>query len=290
MDNKETIFQKSAVICNINIPCWTGVKKLPEMDAKFKRDHGIDADGEISTTYVKLMGSSHDLIKEIKSKGKEARRVHERFIVCRLGARGDNVVNFLTLGKIHKALEPYRDDVMGRVEDFCNSYEQLKQDALAELNGVVPEDFFPSVEEVRSKFGFELDIRSIPTSNILDNKLGNKEAEEEIRTSTAKALEKTMNESIKNVFDRFITQIENINTQSKGKKGIADTSLDNFANFLSILPELNIFKDKAIDKAYEDAKQLLKYDAEQTKDQSVKDELADKSQSILDDLNQFYGG
>ena len=293
MDNQETILQQNAIICNLNIPCWTGRIKLPEMDSKFKRDHGIDTHVELSSTFVKLLGSGTNLLDELRSISKKARAVHQKFVICTMGSNAqysDKLISVHAMGKVTRALEDLKADWDGRLADFLNSYEQLRSDAIVEYQGVLSADHFLTVEQVALKFGWSMDIRPLPNSNAFDNKLGSREAEEEIKKSTINSFKETHNKGLEKLFTKTKEFIQNINNQSKGIKGIADSTLDNFAEFLSILPDLNIFGDKTIAKAYEDAKQLLKYDASATTDQSVKDELADKSQSILDDLNQFYGG
>ena len=176
------------------------------------------------------------------------------------------------------------------MQDFANDYEQITKDAIAFYNGAIPDYAFPSVDDVVARFTWKVTRKPLPDSNAVDGMLGSRDLEEMIKEEVRQEQQQTFNKAIKGLHDQMTSMIKNIHNQASGKKAINENTLDNLARLLTRFPSLNISGCPKLAKAYEDAKQLLKYDASATADQVVKDDLTSKSEKIINDLSKFYGG
>jgi len=259
--NVETNIQKALVI--VNFSCergGSGTKLDVGHSKKYEEENGIKKgkDGKaVSRTYIDIYGDAQETFKQPTN---------------------------------HQEMESYRQEFENAVSEILDRFQEMKDNAIVKYNGKLDESDFPTVEYLMEKFSWRIERKPLPDANAFDNALGSKELEDQIRDEVKETLTKTFNSAIQNVIERFIEHITKINKQLNGDDAVADATLTNFAEFMEILPDLNVSGCPKIEKAYEDAKYLFKYDATATKDQSVKDELSSKSESILNDLTAIYGG
>jgi len=284
----ETNIQKTTYVCNFNNTNYNPRFLAHGMDAEFKKKHNIDTDQKMSRTYIDAFGSSQDMLKAIISISKRARAVHKSFVVCSVGSStqyADDLIPVTLMANHSKAMEELRQEYFGRVTDFLDNYVQLKDNAIAEFNGAVDGFYYPSLEEVQNKFSWSFKKNALPDANAFDQKLGNLELEQEMRDDVSSKYKELISIAVLNVVDRLKIDIQKIKSQASGDKAVNEATLNNFASFLTMLPDLNISGCPKIAKAYEDAKQLLKHSPSATADQSIKDVLIEKTTSILNDLD-----
>ena len=293
MDNQSNL-QKLVFTCNFTATLPRFTMQDTSMDFEFKKKYGIDDKQAetVSRTWVDQLGDNQYRLKEIMSLTKKARACHKSYVVCSVGNAqyGDDLIPNALMGKHAEDMEGWQNEYVQLVEDFLNDYEQISNDAVAFYNGAIAQDAFPSVDEVRSRFTWKITRKPLPDSNSVDGMLGSRELEEQIKEEVREEQQQTFNKAVNGLHDQIKSMIKNIHNQASGKKAINESTLDNLARLLDRFPSLNISGCPKLAKAYEDAKQLLKYDATETGDQAVKDELTGQSQKIINDLSKFYGG
>ena len=288
----ETNIQKALVI--VNFSCergGSGTKLDADHSAIYESENGIEKSKNgkaVSRTYIDIYGDAQETFKKPTKIYQRAWARHQLYTIAKSGK--DSLIAVKTMDKHHLEMESFRQEFEDAVSEIIERFQEMKDNAIAKYNGKLDESDFPTVEHLMEKFSWRIERKPLPDSNAFDNALGSKELEEQIRNEVKETLTKTFNTAIQNVTERFIEHVTNIHKQLNGENAVADATLTNFAEFMEILPDMNVSGCPKIAKAYEDAKYLFKYDATATKDQSVKDELSSKSESILNDLTAIYGG
>lgn len=287
----ETNIQKALVIVNFSCQRGGTATKLDHGHTnKYQNDYRIEnkTGKAVSRTYIDLYGDAQDTFKRPEQIYKRAWARHQFYTIAKSG--NDSLLAVKTMDKHHLEMEGFKQEFINAVEDIKDNFQTMKDNAIAKYNGKLLDADFPSVEELMDKFSWNMDRKTLPDANALDDALGSKELEQEIRDEVTKNLTDTYNSAIKNTITRLGDFVKNILNQASGTKAISEQTLDNFAQFMQMLPDLNISGCSKIQKAYDDCTKLFKYDPSATSDQSVKDELIEQSKSILSDLDAIgYG-
>ena len=288
----ETNIQKALVIVNFSCERGGSATKLDFAHAsKYEKEYNIKNDGNkaVSRTYIDLYGDAQETFKQPEKIYKQAWAVHQKYTIAKSG--NDTLLAVKTLTKHNAEMETFKQEFIDAVQTIKDRFIEMRDNSIAKYNGKLDINCFPlDVEEVANKFSWNLTRKTLPDVNALDDALDSKELEQEIRDDVSKQLTETYNSAIQNVITRLGDFVKNILNQANGGKAIGETTLTNFAEFMKMLPDLNISGCPKIQKAYENSIQLLQYDASATADQSVKDDLIEKSKSILNDLDAIgYG-
>ena len=287
--NKQTMLQQSAIVCNFRAKYGGSGHFFDKAhNAKWCKANGISTENSEKlsrTTFSKFGITGQKMFDAIQSHYKHALSVHNSFLLCKMGDAqyGDGIMSNESLIPHAERMNELETTFIELVTNFLNAYEQIKNDAIFLYGNKVTSSMYPSVDEMKAKFAWNVERTPLPESNSVSNL--SSEWEQEIVESTERRLNEVFDSAVSNLVKKLKGFVANINTQTKTNGGISAITLDNFGAFIETVPQLNISKCPKISKICEDAINLFKYAPESTNDDAIKQELEDKSQSILNDLD-----
>lgn len=286
--NKQTMLQQTTIICNFRAKYGGSGHFFDKAhNAKWCKANGISVENSEKlsrTTFAKFGVTGQAMFDAIQSHYKKALATHNSFLLCKMGDAqyGDGIMAKESLIPHAERMEEMETKFIELVTNFLNAYEQIKKDAIFLYGNKVSESMYPSVDEMRGKFAWNIERSSLPETNSVSNL--SSEWEQEIINSTEKRLTEVFDSAVNNLVSKLKECVSNINKQTKTRGGINADTFNNFASLLESVPQLNISKCPKIAKVCEDAINLFKYAPESTNDDAVKQDLEDKSQTILNDL------
>lgn len=175
------------------------------------------------------------------------------------------------------------------VEDFLAEYPNLKDKARKELNGLYVESEYPSVEELESKFGFE--IIKFPVPDVSDFRANVSEEEAKaIKEQIEKELERASVKAMNDLWHRLHTAVKNMAESLKVEdKRFHDTLVQNVRDVASLLPKMNVLNDPMLNLAGEAVlKHLTKTEPEELrKDKGARSEVAKKADELAAKIAGF---
>ena len=291
--NAQTNIQKSLIICNFECQRGgSGTKLDIGHDTNYANTHNIKKKNgsAVSRTYIDLYGDAQEIFKQpTKIYQKAWHRHHNLYVIAKSG--NDSLIPVTLMTKHNEEFEMYKADFIDAVKEVETRFTEMRDNAIVKYNGRLTEEDYPTLEELISKFSWNVKRSTLADANALDNALGSQELEKEIRDEVLENQQKLFNNAVENVVKRFEEHLKNILKQTDNSVGVAETTITNFSVFLKLLPDLNISGCPKIEKACEDAKKLIAMSSNNSaSDQLVKEDIAKQSQSILTDLTAIYGG
>ncbi len=139
------------------------------------------------------------------------------------------------------------------VDQFLIDYPQLVQQAQSNMGSLFNADDYPSVDEVRSKFGFKVVFSPVPESGDFRLDLPSQELAE-MRADYDEAYNSRLNEAMGAAWAKLhdmLTGMSNKLTESDAdtKKRWHDTFLSNGFDLCSLLTHLNVANDPKLEAA-----------------------------------------
>jgi len=187
------------------------------------------------------------------------------------------------------------------VETFLAAYPSLVSNARALLNGMFRESDYPTVEALRSKFGFSIEFTPVPSQGDFRLDLPADQLTE-IERSTQSRVEQATNDAMQDAWDRLQASVEKIrerltglDTEGKRKgqpKVFRDSLIDNAANLADVLTRLNVTNDPNLEAMRARvANELADLDPKTLREQpKARAKAAKSATDILDAMKGLYGG
>jgi len=197
----------------------------------------------------------------------------------------------------------YRDQIQGLIDEltpmfreFIQRYPDLVRDAATLLNGLYDSREYPTVDQLTRKFYARIKVKPIPDSGDFRVNLGAHEVdairqqiEADAQSAVADAMKLT-GQRIRETIGHLSTKLRAYSVTDKGVTGIfRDSLVTNVRELIDALPGLNISGDAGFARLVDQMKaELTGYDADTLRTQdSVRVDVADKADSILDRLSQY---
>ena len=263
----------------------------------------IFKDKELSQELAKIKGEEEKTLSaSVNIFGKQSKPLEN---IISIGKKARIVMSANAVWEHEKSLRHYQDIFKAEVNSFLANLDKLKADAVAESKGVVSlarfaEKGFGSVEEVAERFVFRIQYLPIPERNPFD-------AEEGLDIKGTGQRE--LSEALKKQNDQINSQLDTLQTDMKSAKyeRLADLlgkfnkgcngdgqikigTYKNLEEYLVMHKAMNIDNDENYTNLIKSIVDVIKpYSHEATKDDVVRDELANKTKPILDQLAVGYG-
>ena len=276
----------SAVLARLNISVWTANK----LD-KVATDNVIATNGateRAAQVHKNLMAGTH-LRKDIADYAAECRLWHNTWTLS-WEDRGSRLLP-TSLFMDYKAQANVRQATFNAmVTKFCDNYDGHVQIARNYLGGLFDPSDYPTVDEVRSKFGFHLVFNPVPESGHFLLDIPAQELEETKR-SCEQEIESRLNTAMRGAWDKLHSMLLGMSdklTESDAdtKRRWHDSFVTNARDLCRMLSHLNITKDPELERARRALEQvMLGADIEVIKEsEAVRQSMKSKVDSIL---NQF---
>jgi hypothetical protein len=276
----------SSMLVELNISCWTAAKIDKRVTRKAAEDNNaIDSAGK----YEKNLMAGSSLRKELADYAAACRLRHNQLTMpwCDRGPRLLPTSMFFDYKQEFGGRQTYFEDKIAR---FVREYPVLQTQAQQALGAMFNPEDYPSVEEVRSKFGFRLVFTPVPESGDFRLDLPKQELEDMRRQYDA-AFDSRLADAMREPWDKLHKTISAM-TDKLVKVEAApdgtvtrwhDTFIGNAAELCKMLTHLNLTKDPKLEQARRDLeKAIAGVDIDDVKeDAGVRTDLKDKLNTML---------
>jgi hypothetical protein len=276
----------SSMLVEMNISCWTGQRIDKTVTRQVTDDNSATTD---AGQFRKNLMAGTSLRKELADYAASCRLRHNQ-LTMPWSDRGPRLLPtslFFDYKSEMNGRQQYFDD---KVTQFVKDYPRLLAEAPKHLGALHNPDDYPSVEEVRSKFGFRLVFTPVPESGDFRLDLPKQELED-MRRQYDTAFDSRLAEAMREPWDRLHTTIsamtDKLSKVEAAPEGAVtrwhDTFIGNAAELCKMLTHLNLTKDPSLEQARRDLeKAIAGVDIDSVKeDPGVRTDLKDKLSGIL---------
>ena len=247
----------AAMLVELNISVWTANKIDKDASRKVADDNHATADA--GHFRKNLMAGSH-LRKQIADYAAGCRLWHNTRTMP-WADRGPRLLPtslFFDYKTEANARQAYFTDLVSRFETEYPSLQRTAQNYLGSLYD--PSDY-PSVEEMRTKFGFRLVFSPVPDGDDFRIDLPKQELEQMREQYEAQADERValaMKEQWSKLHDMVSRMSEKlVEPEGEDKRRWHDTFISNAQEMCTMLTHLNITKDRTLEAARRDLERAI---------------------------------
>ena len=292
-----TNIQKSAVLVRLNISQWGGEKiDKAVSDEVATNKNAKDGAGR----YVKklIVGSQ---LKEISTLVGKARNVNKAQTLKYL--EGRDLLPVTNFDGHSEIIGNYKSVFDGLVDEFLSDYEKHRDAQQLRLGDMFNQYDYPTVDELRDKFNFTISYEPLADGNQFDKMFGSEELEKQLIEQAEADMQSKIDEAMRDLWGRLIKRVKDFNHKmnkfepavkgvSRQVEGFKGSLVENIREICDVLPRLNVTGDADLAKFASTVQaELSHYDVEDLKqDDVLRKQAADKSQAILDQMMDVYGG
>ena len=298
MDNTVKNLYDTAVNVSVKMTGYSGRKHDKDIDKQIQSLNQNDAEYITATKCL----IAKEALKTIKQKQTEVRDYFQKMTSPWLHS-GVNIMSVKNVidfeNKVNNELFPAIETA---VNDFCNNYPALVNDARSRLNGAYKASDYPDIDTIRSKFQNVLvieplnreetvkDFRASLPAHVVEN------MQKQIEQQNLKASQAVTEKNFKRVYEvlsRYVESLNDINVKQaigeKSKKQIKGM-ISGAYELVALLPELNLFKNPELDTLkIEIEKKLLPFTEEDLKTDEVKrGKVKQDAEQILNDFKGYF--
>lgn len=274
-----------AVLVSLNISQWSGSKSGRKEAAELAAMKNASPEDVRCTKRL----FDKELLADIGSIASKARSDHKRLTL----PWGEDRTRILSM-KLHfehlTLMAGYQQDFHAAVDVFLNSYEAKKIEALASRGTLVTEEEYPSLDALRNKFSFNMEMNPVP--QVTDFRV---DISEEEQAAFAKNVEAKTAEANREIWTRLYDVVEAMATSLEEyrvtpdgvEKPFRDSLVENVLNMAKALPELNITADEDMDRMSESIrKRLCSIQAQHLRDYpSLRTTTAAAAREVLSEIH-----
>jgi hypothetical protein len=239
----------SAMLVEMNISVWTGQRVDRKATIKVTDEARASADAGL---FRKNLMAGTTLRKEIADYAALCRTWHNGRTLpwSDKGARLLPTSMFFDYKQEANARRSYFDS---KVTQFIEQYPTLVQAAERSLGDLFNPADYPSIDEVRSKFGFRLVFSPVAESGDFRIDVGNSELAE-LRAQYESAYESRVQEAMQTAWDKLhdvLTTMSEKLTEPEGEKPklFHGTFVSNITDMCQLLTHLNVTNDPKLEMA-----------------------------------------
>ena len=234
----------SAMLVELNISCWTGVKQDKGVSAEIAAAHGAESDAV--TSHKKLLGNCQELVR-VKQLTGECRNTHTKFTV----PWADSGLRLLPTAQMFKYQEIMTDLEQRRsaaVQAFLDQYDWAITKAQAKLGTLFDPNEYPTLDTVSTKFAMRLNY--LPLADAGDFRLDiPTEAQSQLQDHYQEYYSKQYKRAMDNLWQRTYDALSKMSERldyidKEDKKIFRDTLVSNVTHFgIDMLDVCNITGD-----------------------------------------------
>lgn len=204
----------------------------------------------------------------------------------------DNGDRLLVRKQYHAVMlefEKMKKEFDNAVEDFCtNKYPAARASAEFRMGKLFKEDEYPSVAEIRYKFGCRLELDAVTTAQDFRVSLDASEMER-LQKEAEAAMERRIATAMGDVWGRLARALETYTDRLRSDGRLYGSTVEGLKEVVEILPDLNILNDPNLARIGQEIRnRIAGYDVEQIREDKVlRNQLADEAAQIMADMSGF---
>ena len=273
----------NACICELNISVWTARKHDKAASREVKFDKGAHSD-DAARVNKNLMAGMANLKKVTDFVA--ATRSNFYTMTLPWSDSGQRLIPMAQFFELKQWINTQEIEFNSIVGEFLREYPTLISAQAFQLGALFNRNEYPSVDEIRHKFGFRVGFLPLPQAG--DFRV---DATAEVINEMEEQYKETLNTRIQQVnedlWERLHSTIKHMADRmgvgADGKKNIfRDSMVDNAVDLCDLLKRLNITNDQKLEKARASLESaLLGVDATELRKEGAREEMAIKLDSIL---------
>lgn len=275
----------SAVLVELNISVWTASKVDREVTDQVNAT--ASAVHDASQTKKNLLAGTN-LRKDIEKFASRVRLYHNQHTLP-WADKGERLLPTKLFMDYKQVMDNYAQSFDVMCNNFFTAYPTLMQQAQVNLGSMYRADDYPTLEEVRTKFGFRRAVNPIPEAG--DFRLDVSAADlEDIRQDYNRKFDERLADAMKAPWERLhkvlvdtSTKLTDVQGEEDSKKRYHETLITNAQELCELLTKLNVTNDPKLEAARRELElTMLGADIESIKESSiVRSDMKNKVDDIL---------
>lgn len=275
-----------ALLMSLNITQWSARKRDKNETSALAAKHGTSE--SVASVNKSLLPMAHSLDRIHKLTSAIRLEFYQHTLPWGEAQRIIRAEAYLTIAPRFADLKNQWYDI---VDQFLLDYPQLQSDAQFFLSTMYDAGDYPSVDELRSKFGIDISFGTIPAPEDCKRVSSIEGFAEDIAKEMALQQSSLERSAMKEAWRRMYDVVSNAHQQLANPKGkIYDSLIENAQTLCGILPSLNIANDPDLEAMRQTIeKSLCQYAANDIrKNVVVREEAATQMADVMSKMGAFY--
>ena len=278
----------SAVLAELNISIWTA-NKLDKgaTDSVLASNSASSGSAQVRKN---LMAGSNKR-KKIADYGARARLYHNQTTLP-WSDKGSRLLPTSLFMEYKQNMNTIERTMNAMIDDFLLSYDDLVLDAKLHLGSLFNANDYPSIDELRDKFGFKLVFSPLPESNDFRLDIPQQDMQE-LSSKYESAFNDRLNDAMQENWSKLhktLTHMSEKLTETEDENSVKryhDSLVTNATELCGLLTHLNITKDPKLEEARRSLElTMLGVGIEDIKDSPVvRSNVKNKVDEILNKFN-----
>ena len=278
----------SAVLAELNISIWTA-NKLDKgaTDSVLASNSASSGSAQVRKN---LMAGSNKR-KKIADYGARARLYHNQTTLP-WSDKGSRLLPTSLFMEYKQNMNTIERTMNAMIDDFLLSYDDLVLDAKLHLGSLFNSSDYPSIDELRDKFGFKLVFSPLPESNDFRLDIPQQDMQE-LSSKYESAFNDRLNDAMQENWSKLhktLTHMSEKLTETEDENSVKryhDSLVTNATELCGLLTHLNITKDPKLEEARRSLElTMLGVGIEDIKDSPVvRSNVKNKVDEILNKFN-----
>lgn len=285
MNNTNNIsISSSAMLVDLSIGTWTARK----LDRKVSDEvnTGKRATKSASRVNKHLLPEVEHLDRIVKFTSAVRQWVYTKTLPW--SDYGPRLVPTAAFFDFKRELDEYQREFDTMVQNFLHYYPTLISAQAFKLGDMFNRDEYPSVDEIAHKFRFNVAYLPVPEAGDFRVDIGN-EAMQELRDQYAREYSARWDGAMTELRDRMMTSLKHLSerltpNEDGDRKKFRNNILENLAETLATVRQLNITKDEAINALIQQSEKVIENVTvdEVKENERVREDVRAKVDSILE--------
>lgn len=240
MDNNVSLLARNALLVQLRIGQWSGVRQDQKARQTVENTHKTDL--KVGNYQKQLLPGSKELIA-VRNTAQNIRQFVDRETLPWY-ADGTRILSSMHYMEFAAEFGKKKAEFEDAVNKFLNNYDALKDLAKVKLGDLYNEMEYPSVDALR--YSFTCDVNYLPVPDVGDFRVEISEAEKERFVNTMKEVE---SEARVEVYNRLKDVISKAAEKLQDPEAIfRDSLINNINDMLNLVPALNVTEDAELER------------------------------------------
>lgn len=284
---KAKSMSEKAMLADLTIKGWSARATDKEANEFAATNYQANAKW---TKFTKRLLST-DATKAIRKAEAEARAKHKE-LTLPWSESGQRILPAKAFADYQKDMGEILDRWTEAVDQLVAVYDDLREEARAELGGLFDEGDYPSSAELQGKYVFDMELTALDVKGDFRVQMSDaemKRLQDQITARTEARMATAMTDVYKRLHDVVSHMAERLKAYKPKTKDAGvenpfrDATLNNVRDIVDLLPKLNIANDPALDElAQEVTQNLLAADAKELRsDSTQRESVAQEAERIV---------
>lgn len=279
-----------SMLVSLEISQWGGSKMDQKITKKVAEDHGVTK-RDMAVTKQLFGRNALDRVQKVVN---AARKAHWERTLPWFDS-GERILGSVGYLKYAEQMREFKAEIDEATAEFYANYNGYVEEARVRLNGAFDSADYPSLDVVKTKFAFRINVRPLPQGT--DFRVAMSTAElarirEDINNNSHRAVQQAMYEVARRIRTFTTNVMDKLRGYStEGDKTVGkfhDSLIENVRELVDLLPSMNITNDARISEIQTELAEIAKNDPDTLRgDKKLRDDVARQAEKILEKMKSF---